>query len=201
MRTLIVVLLLVGVLLGADEVAVTAATKALGGTSAAAPLLALWGLGSFAGGLLITRSGGGARTAGGLGLVLAALAAGHLALIPASGAILSLAAMLLLAGAAIAPAEASVNAMVDDAAPPGTTTEAFAWLASAMAIGGALGAAAAGTLIDSAGPAAAFALAGGAGLLAVLATVVRTNTLAATSATTDRTTRPLASPVISGTSR
>ena len=201
MPTLIVVLLLVGVLLGADEVAVTAAAKALGGTSAAAPLLALWGLGSFAGGLLITRAGGGARTAAGLCLVLAALAAGHLALIPASGAILSLAATLLLAGAAIAPAEASVNAMVDDAAPPGTTTEAFAWLASAMAIGGALGAAAAGTLIDGAGPAAAFALAGGAGLLAVLATVLRTQTLRATSAATDRTTRPLAAPVISGASR
>jgi len=201
MRTLIVVLLLVGVLLGADEVAVTAAAKALGGASAAAPLLALWGLGSFAGGLLITRAGGGARTAAGLCLVLAALAAGHLALIPASGAILSLAATLLLAGAAIAPAEASVNAMVDDAAPPGTTTEAFAWLASAMAIGGALGAAAAGTLIDGAGPAAAFALAGGAGLLAVLATVLRTQTLRATSAATDRRTRPLAAPVISGASR
>jgi MFS family permease len=73
MRTLIAVLLLVGVLLGADEVAVTAAAKALDGTTAAAPLLALWGVGSLAGGLLITRSGGGARTAAGLALVLAAV--------------------------------------------------------------------------------------------------------------------------------
>ena len=177
MRTLIAVMLLVGVLLGADEVAVTAAAKALGGTSAAAPLLALWGVGSFAGGLLITRSGGGARTPAGLTLVLAALTAGHLALIPASGTILSLAAVLLLAGAAISPAEASLNAMVDGAAPPGATTEAFAWLASAIAIGGALGAAAAGTLIDRAGPTAAFALAGGAGALAVLLTALRTRTL------------------------
>jgi predicted MFS family arabinose efflux permease len=188
MRTLIAVLLLVGVLLGADEVAVTAAAKALDGTTAAAPLLALWGVGSLAGGLLITRSGGGARTAAGLALVLAALAAGHLALIPASGGILSLGAVIVLAGAAIAPAEASVNAMVDDAAPPGTTTEAFAWLASAMAIGGALGAAASGTLIDSAGPIAAFALAGGAGVLAVLVTALRASTL---DAPNDAPTRPL----------
>ena len=43
MRTLIAVLLLVGVLLGADEVAVTAAARALDGTTAAALLLALWG--------------------------------------------------------------------------------------------------------------------------------------------------------------
>jgi MFS family permease len=179
MRTLVAVLALVGVLLGADEVAVTATAKALAGTTAAAPLLALWGVGSFAGGLAIARSGGGARTAAGLALVLAALAAGHLALIPASGGILSLGAVLLVAGAAIAPAEASVYAMVDDAAPPGTTTEAFAWLASAIAVGGALGAAASGTLIDRPGPTAAFALAGGAGALAVLVTAVRGRTLVA----------------------
>jgi MFS family permease len=96
-----------------------------------------------------------------------------------------LGAVLLLAGAAIAPAEASVNAMVDDAAPPGTTTEAFAWLASAIAVGSALGAGAAGTLIDSAGPTAAFALAGGAGALAVLVTVLRSRTLGARPAPAD----------------
>ncbi len=179
MRTLIAILLLVGVLLGADEVAVTAAAKTLDGTTAAAPLLALWGVGSLTGGLLITRSGGGARTAAGLALILAALAAGHLALIPASGGIVSLGAVLLVAGAAIAPAEASANAMVDDAAPPGMTTEAFAWLASAIEIGAALGAAASGTLIDRAGPTAAFALGGGAGALAVLVTVMRARTLVA----------------------
>jgi MFS family permease len=191
MRTLIAVLLLVGVLLGADEVAVTAAAKALDGTTAAAPLLALWGVGSLAGGLLITRSGGGARTAAGLALVLAALAAGHLALIPASGGIVSLGAVLVLAGAAIAPAEASVNAMIDEAAPPGTATEAFAWLASAMAIGGALGAAASGALVDGAGPIAAFALAGGAGVLAVLLTALRARTL---DAPTNAPARPLVAP-------
>ena len=179
MRTLMSVLLLVGVLLGADEVAVTAAAKALHGTTAAAPLLALWGVGSFAGGLLITRSGGGARTGAGLALVLAALAAGHLALIPASEGILTLGGALLIAGAAIAPAEASAYAMVDHAAPPGTTTEAFAWLASAIEVGGALGAAAAGSLIDRAGPTVAFALAGGAGALTVLVTALRTRTLVA----------------------
>ncbi len=187
MRTLVAVLLLVGVLLGADELAVTAAAKALGGTSAAAPLLALWGVGSLVGGLLITRSGGSVRTAAGLAMVLAALAAGHLALIPASGSIISLGAVLALAGTAIAPAEASVNAMVDDAAPPGTTTEAFAWLASALAIGGALGAAVSGTLIDRVGPTAAFALAGAAGALAMLVIAARTRTLIAQPARADAT--------------
>jgi predicted MFS family arabinose efflux permease len=178
MRTLVIVLIAVGVLLGADEVAVTAAAKTLASTTAAAPLFALWGAGSFIGGLLLTRLGGGARSATGLVLLLGALTAGHLALIPADRSVLALGAVLLLAGGAIAPTEATIYAMVDDATPAGTMTEAFAWLATAMAVGGAIGAAGGGVLADRAGPTAAFALAGGAGALAVLATMLRSRTLA-----------------------
>jgi predicted MFS family arabinose efflux permease len=177
MRTLVVVLVAVGVLLGADEVAVTVAAKALAGTTVAAPLLAIWGAGSFIGGLLVTRLGGGARSAAGLALLLVVLTAGHLALIPADGSVLALGVVLLFAGAAIAPTEATIYAMVDDVAAPGTVTEAFAWLATALAVGGAVGAAGAGFLADRAGPAAAFALAGGAGALAVLTAVVWSGTL------------------------
>jgi MFS family permease len=177
MRTLVTVLIAVGVLLGAVEVAVTAAAKTLDGTTAAAPLLGLWGAGSFAGGLLAARLGGGARTATGLAVVLGALTAAHLALIPAAGSVVALGAVLLLAGAAIAPTEAALNALVDHAAPAGTLTEAFAWLATAMAVGGAVGAASAGTLVERAGPASAFALAGGAGALAVVTTMLRARIL------------------------
>jgi predicted MFS family arabinose efflux permease len=178
MRTLVIVLVAVGVLLGADEVAVVAAAKTLGSTTAAAPLLALWGIGSFAGGLLAARLGGGARTAAGLALVLGALTVGHLALIPAAGSVVALGGVLLLAGATIAPTEATVYAMVDRATPAETMTEAFAWLATAMAVGGAVGAASAGLLVNRAGPTAAFALAGCAGALAVLTTMLRSRTLA-----------------------
>ncbi len=177
MRTLVIVLTAVGMLLGADEVAVTAAAKALDSTTAAAPLFAVWGAGSFLGGLLVARLGGGVRTAAGLALVLGALTAGHLALIPVDGAALALGAVLVLAGAAIAPTEAAIYAMVDHAAPAGTMTEAFAWLATAMAVGGALGAASAGVVADRAGPTAAFALAGGAGALAMLTALLRARTI------------------------
>jgi predicted MFS family arabinose efflux permease len=178
MRTLVIVLIAVGVLLGAVEVAVTATAKALDSTTAAAPLLALWGGGSFAGGLLATRHGGGARTAAGLALVLGALTVGHLALIAAGGSVLALGAVLLLAGATIAPTEGTLYAMVDNAAPAGTITEAFAWLATATAVGNAIGAASAGALVDRVGPTAAFALAGGAGTLAVITTTLRRRSLA-----------------------
>jgi hypothetical protein len=47
-----------------------------------------------------------------------------------------------------------------------------------MAVGGAVGAASAGLLVDRAGPTAGFALAGGAGALAVLTPMLRSRTLA-----------------------
>ena len=67
-------------------------------------------------------------------------------------------------------------AMVDQAAPAGTVTEAFAWLATAAGVG----AAAAGALADHAGPQAAFALAGAAGAVAVLVTMLRAAVLPST---------------------
>jgi MFS family permease len=179
MRTLVVVLVAVGVLFGAVEVAVTAATDALGSTAAAGPLLGVWGAGSLVGGVLASRYGGAAPGAATLTLVLVALTIGHLGLTAAAGSVLALAAVLLVAGAAIAPTYATVYAMVDDAAPAGTVTEAFAWLATAIAIGTSAGAASAGALADHAGPVAAFALAGAAGAAAVLLALLRSGTLSA----------------------
>jgi predicted MFS family arabinose efflux permease len=111
--------------------------------------------------------------------VLGALTVGHLFLVVAAGSVVAMGAVLLVAGAAIAPTYATVFAMVDQAAPAGTATEAFAWLNTAIAVGASAGAAAAGLVVDHAGPAAAFALAGAAGAVAVLATLLRSPTLAA----------------------
>jgi predicted MFS family arabinose efflux permease len=177
MRTLVLVLIAVGVVFGAVEVAVTAVAQLDGGsTAAAAPLLALWGAGSLAGGTLAARLGTPAGGAG-LALLLGALAAGHLALVAAAGSLTALGAVLFVAGTAIAPTYAAVYAMVDDAAPAGTVTEAFAWLTTAIGIGAAAGAATAGALTDHAGPSAAFVLAGAAGAIALLVTLLRSRTL------------------------
>jgi hypothetical protein len=153
------------VLFGATEVAVTAATGALGHTAAAGTLLGLWGLGSLAGGIVAARRGGGASGRGFAGL-LTVLGLGHAALGTATGGIVALAVVIAAAGTMIAPVLASAYAMVDGAAPAGTATEAFAWLATASAIGTSIGAATAGALADTAGPEAAFVLAGAAGLAA-----------------------------------
>ncbi len=169
-RTLVFVLVAVGVVFGAVEVGVVAAAS-----SAAGPLLGIWGAGSLAGGIVAARIGS-AR----LAVLLAGLAVAHLALAAAAGSVLALAAVLCLAGATIAPTYASVYALVERIAPAGTVTEAFAWLSTAVAIGAALGAALAGYVADSAGPAAVFLLAGAAGAIAAAVGALRSTSLRAT---------------------
>ena len=175
-RTLVAALTAVGVLFGATEVGVTAAATRLGNTNSAGFLLALWGLGSLAGGVAATRRGGGARGASGLAVILAALALGHAALAATTGSLVAIGAVLLVAGAAIAPAYATVYAMADRAAPEGTVTEAFAWLSTAVVAGTSAGTAAAGALAQSAGAAAVFVLAGLAGTLAAAIIALRSCT-------------------------
>jgi MFS family permease len=172
MRTLVLALVGVGVVFGAVEVGIAAVAKELGSTAAAGPILALWGGGSLLGGAVAARLGGGARTPAGLALVLAALAGGHLLLIPAAGSLIAIGAVVVIGGAAIAPTYAAVYAIADRAAPAGTVTEAFAWLATAVAFGAAAGSGLAGTVVDAAGPVGAFALGGGAGVVATLVVVM-----------------------------
>ena len=167
MRTLALIPLGTGAVFGAVDVGVTAAAKALGSTAAAGPLLGLWGVGSLLGGIAATRRGG-ARGARGLKLLLAALALGHGALIVTTGSVLAIGAVIVLAGATIAPTEASIYAMVDRAAPAAMRTEAFSWLLTASSTGAAAGAGVAGALAQSAGAPAAFAFAGAAGAVATL---------------------------------
>ena len=181
-RTLVIALGSAGLLFGATEVAVTAAADALGGTAVAGPLLGLWGVGSLIGGIVVARSGGGARTGAGLAALLAVLAATHLALAAAAGSTIALGAVIVVAGSMIAPTCATAYAMVDAAAPAGTTTEAFAWLATAIAIGTSAGAAAAGAVADASGPAPTFVLAGLAGAIGAAVTILRARTITPTPA-------------------
>jgi MFS family permease len=173
LRTLMAICVLIGALLCGVEVAIPAAMMDTPG--AIGPLLALWGVGSLAGGLLVARAGGvqGAR---GFALALAGLAGGHLLLVAADGPV-ALGALLVLAGAAVAPTFATTYALVNRVAPPGTITESFAWLSTALAIGLAAGGAGAGALADIAGARAAFAAAAGAAALTLVVLLARRPTL------------------------
>jgi MFS family permease len=161
MRVLVGVLVATGIVFGATEVGVTAAAGPRAGL-----LLGLWGVGSLAGGIVAAKLGGGV-TGRGFTVLLALLGLGHLCLVADTTFV------IVAAGSMIAPVLASAYAMVDTAAPAGTVTEAFAWLATASAVGSAGGAAVGGALIDSAGPTAAFVLAGAAGLVAAAVSAIR----------------------------
>jgi predicted MFS family arabinose efflux permease len=173
LRTLVFALVGMGALTGAVQVGVAAATDTLGHAGAAGPLFGIWGAGSLVGGLVASRHGGGARTGRGLALIMGGLVAGHLLLVPGAGSIAGMGVALFAGGAAIAPTFATVFGMVDRAAPAGTETEAFAWLTTASALGGSVGAAVGGALAQGAGPAAAFLFAAAAGALAIAAVLSR----------------------------
>ena len=180
-RTLALTLLGTGAAFGATEVGVTATAHALSSPGAAGPLLGLWGAGSLLGGIATTRLGGSARTGRGLTLLLAALAAAHGALILTTGSLAAMAVVITLAGATIAPTVSSVYAMVEGAAPAGTSTEAYSWLVTASLSGAALGAAIAGSLVQGHGPSGAFAAVGVAGGLAWALAGLRSSSLPAQS--------------------
>jgi MFS family permease len=155
-RTLAVVYVLVGAAFGAVEVGVPATADAAGSPHAAGLLLGVWGLGSLLGGLAAAHARPPADRVRRLCILLAALAAGH-ALLALPLGLAGLAALLVVAGAAIAPAFGLANAMVDSVTPPGTATEAFTWLTTGLALGLAVGSAVGGVLADGS-PGASFAL-------------------------------------------
>ena len=171
-RVLVTVDLGTGIVFGATEVGVTAAAKHGASAGAAAPLLALWGAGSFIGGIIVTRWGDRLRGALRLPVLLGALAICHGALVVSTHNLPAMGAIILLAGATIAPTGSVIYAMVDRFAPAGTQTEAFSWLVTSSSSGAAAGAAVAGTLVQALAPAAAFAFAGIAGGLAVAVAIL-----------------------------
>ncbi|WP_445151718.1 MFS transporter [Baekduia sp. Peel2402] len=167
-RTVVAIMGIVGVLIAGVEVSVAAATHDAHAPGATGPLLALWGVGSLIGGVIAARAGGVQA----LSLVLVGLAVSHGALALGASAIVVLAALLVVAGAFIAPVFGATSALTSSVALPGTVTEAYAWTTTALAGGFGLGAAAAGVLIDASGPGPTFAAAGAIGLLAAAVAVV-----------------------------
>jgi MFS family permease len=176
---LIMLLIGVGVAFGAVEVSTAAAAAHVHSIASAAPLLSLWAVGSLIGGLLTARVGGERLS---LGTVVVALAISHTACALGADSTVLLGVLILFAGATIAPTYTVIYAIAGDAAPAGTSTEAFAWLATAISVGTAAGSAIAGTVVDHAGAAAGFLVAGAGGLAAITIVVARATQLAAASA-------------------
>jgi MFS family permease len=177
LRTLALATLLVGALLGAVEVAVTATAAEVGSTGLTGLLLGLWGLGSLVGGLAAAHRGPARDPGRALVVLAAALAVAHVPLALAGAHLVALGALLVLAGAVVAPVFAAMHGMIDAVARRGTTTEAFAWVTTSIGGGIAIGAPLAGWLTDAVGPSAGFMAAAAAGMLAAAAVALRVGTL------------------------
>jgi MFS family permease len=157
---------------GALEVAIPAFADTTGSPGLSGVLLAVWSLGSVAGGLWF-----GARVVsinlprqyrwGLLGVTIG------LVPLAAVSSPWVLGVLLFLGGTAIAPTLTVQNSLVGSIAPAHATTEAFTWL-STIAFGmSAVGAAAAGAVIEGAyGVSGALALAAVGAALAVAVTLV-----------------------------
>jgi len=169
-RVLIAAFALCGLAVGAVEVAVPALLEPLGREKLTGLLLGLWGVGSLLTALLVARAGAASDPPRRLSVLLVAWGAAHAALALATGPV-SLAVLLLIAGASISPVMVYANGMLDHLAPAGTLAEAFTWTTTGLTAGIASGAALAGVLVESASPSTAFAVLGGGGILA--AAIVR----------------------------
>jgi MFS family permease len=164
-RVLVAVFALCGLAAGAVEVTVPAALEGMGHRGLTGVLLGVWGIGSMLAGLTIGHLGAPVAPARRLTVALMAWGAAH-ALLGLAGAPLSLALLLLLAGATIAPTFVYANGMLDALAPPGTLTEAFTWTGTGIMVGAAGGSAMAGVLVEASSPGVAMAVLGSGGLLA-----------------------------------
>jgi MFS family permease len=165
-----------GIGLGMCEVAIPAFSSAHDAANRAGLLLAIWSVSSAVGGILYGA------------LPRPPLQTAHLAvsfLLPLSliplAAAPSLAAMALLvipAGMFIAPMLATRNELIGWVAPPDARTEAYTWPQTAFVGGIALGAAAAGTIVQHAGSSPAFLAGAAVAALGGAIAVLRRRTIA-----------------------
>lgn len=164
LRMLLGPIALMGFGLGAFEVGFPSLALHAGSRSASGILLAIWSLGSMVGGLWFgARSWRSSLPTRYRALFFVAVA--FTAPLILARSIPEGAFGALLAGLTIAPLFSCQYAMVARAVTPGSETEAFTWVTSALVGGIAGGSAAAGAIISSGGVGAPF-------VLGVLATLV-----------------------------
>jgi MFS family permease len=157
LRVLLYSVLLAGAVIGAVEVGLPALAMGQDARWSSGPLLALFSLGSMAGGLIYSARSWRLPLGRRYTVLLAAMALAVAPLI----VVHSLAAVFplsVLAGLALAPMISCQFALVGALAPEGTVTEAFTWHRAATVAGMAGGSALGGSLIDTRGVGAAFAL-------------------------------------------
>lgn len=159
MRVIVATFVGLGVIFGSVEVALVAFAKERGSPGAAGVLISLFAVGSLIAALVYGSRGWQAPPERRFAFAVAWLFLGTLPIL-LSGNVPLMALSVTLAGIAIAPAASTLVAAL---MPRHTLTEGFAWLSTATVIGVAIGASAAGRIVDlySARPAFLVAFVGG----------------------------------------
>jgi MFS family permease len=176
-RTVMLASFALGLGFGVVEVAMPAFAEEHGSRAQGGFALSCFALGSLLGGIWIgTRPPArrlAVRFASSLGLL-------GLALLPplVAPSLPVMCGLMLLAGLPIAPAFAASYGLVDALAVPGTTTEAFAWLGTAIVAGLSLGTSLCGVAVERLGVTGALALAAPCAGAAALLTLARLASLA-----------------------
>jgi MFS family permease len=172
LRTVLLSSFALGMAFGVAEVLMPAFGEAHGSRAQGGLALASFACGSLIGGLWIgTRPPArrlGTRFAVSLGLLA-------LALLPplVAPSLPVMCVLMLIAGMPIAPAFAASYGLVDELGVPGTATEAFSWLTTAIVGGLAVGTSGGGAAIDSLGITGALALAAPCAAIAALVAFLR----------------------------
>ncbi|HSA49519.1 MAG TPA: MFS transporter [Yinghuangia sp.] len=177
LRVLLLSLTLTGTALGVLSVASVAYADARGSDVWAGVIMAVMSAGAFAGGVAHGARPWVRPVRDRLPWLMGCLTVCYLPLVWAPGP----AVMVVLAavsGLFLAPVIACTFALVDELAPAGTVTEAFAWVVAAFGTGAAAGTAVAGLVGEAGGVRWAFAVAGAGAALGTLLLVAGRRTLA-----------------------
>jgi MFS family permease len=173
MRTLVYAIVPTGLAFGVLAVVIPAIATRAGEPATAGLMSAAFAAGSLAGGLWYgSRSWGNSIVR--RYIALSMLFAAGMAPLLTAGGVPIMTVLLALAGASVAPAAACMYTLIEDVAPPGTTTEAFTWTFTANWMGAAAGSAVAGAMVQGPGIRSALMIAvGGAALGAAIVTIRR----------------------------
>jgi MFS family permease len=178
LRVLLGTFVFVGLALGVLNVAALAYADHEGSGTLSGVFMAAMSFGALIGGLFH----GAWRWTGSpqrrMPWLMLGLTLGYLPLLTAPGPWLMI-PLAVVSGLFLAPAIACSFSMVDDVAPQGTVTEAFAWVVAAFGLGGAFGSAAAGLVGEHAGVRGAFGVAAASAAVGLVVLIGGRHTLSA----------------------
>jgi MFS family permease len=157
LRVLLWTVVFAGGVIGAVEVGLPALAVDAGARLSSGPLLALFSVGSMAGGVAYSAKRWTMPIGKRYAAMLAAMAVAVAPLIVVHS-VTAAYGLAVLAGLALAPMISCQFSLVGALAPAGTVTEAFTWHRAATVAGMAGGSALGGSLVDARGASSAFAL-------------------------------------------